>query len=253
MTRSEDTPKEVNEVNSKPTAGAAVSREDVIVWGRAIAEELIGYGVAYASSPHDIELAQAANSLLAESGAEGSLSTPETGKHETCQPVEGEIHILFDGPPSHESGRFIETENAKGEGISVGRWEQRGDYWHLIIPRSQPAAPVPERITEILECLADLFHTPKEIADVAAHAHALIEALAPDCEAARSDLSRLRGGAKQARQQNRELLEQLATVLPKDVKQKLDAEDEAFDREMDSEITDLKQRTIHEQLKGGAK
>lgn len=44
-----------------------------------------------------------------------------------------EIHILFDGPPSHESGRFVEVEDANGKGIDVGRWEQRGKYWHLIL------------------------------------------------------------------------------------------------------------------------
>jgi len=44
-----------------------------------------------------------------------------------------EIHIVFDGPPLHESGRFVEVENASGKSIKVGEWEQRGEYWHLII------------------------------------------------------------------------------------------------------------------------
>lgn len=46
----------------------------------------------------------------------------------------GEIHILFDGPPSHESARFIETEDKEGHGINVGKWIEKGDYWHLVIP-----------------------------------------------------------------------------------------------------------------------
>lgn len=43
------------------------------------------------------------------------------------------VHIVFDGPPSHESGRFIEVEDSDGVSINAGRWEQRGDFWHLII------------------------------------------------------------------------------------------------------------------------
>ena len=35
-----------------------------------------------------------------------------------------EIRIVFDGPPSHESGRFVEVENEKGEGIRFGEWRQ---------------------------------------------------------------------------------------------------------------------------------
>lgn len=41
------------------------------------------------------------------------------------------IRIVFDGPPSHESGRFIEVENERGEGISFGKWKQEGEYWYL--------------------------------------------------------------------------------------------------------------------------
>lgn len=44
-----------------------------------------------------------------------------------------ELHIVFDGPPAHQSGRFVEVETADGKSISAGRWEQRGDYWHLIL------------------------------------------------------------------------------------------------------------------------
>lgn len=44
-----------------------------------------------------------------------------------------EIHIVFDGPPGPTAGRFVEVEDSKGVSIGVGRWEQQGDYWHLII------------------------------------------------------------------------------------------------------------------------
>lgn len=38
-----------------------------------------------------------------------------------------EIRIVFDGPPGPESGRFVETENAEGHGISIGEWHDRPD------------------------------------------------------------------------------------------------------------------------------
>ena len=42
------------------------------------------------------------------------------------------IDIVFDGPPSHQSGRFVEVENAEGHSIRVGEWLQRPDsYWVL--------------------------------------------------------------------------------------------------------------------------
>jgi len=42
------------------------------------------------------------------------------------------IDIVFDGPPSHVSGRFVEVEDEQGRGINVGEWIQRADgYWVL--------------------------------------------------------------------------------------------------------------------------
>jgi hypothetical protein len=44
------------------------------------------------------------------------------------------INIIFDGPPAHESGRFIECETDDGKGISVGEWVERPDgLWALRI------------------------------------------------------------------------------------------------------------------------
>ena len=46
-----------------------------------------------------------------------------------------EIQIVFDGPPSHESGRFVEVEDMDGKSIGVGRWVERPDgFWALCIP-----------------------------------------------------------------------------------------------------------------------
>jgi hypothetical protein len=44
------------------------------------------------------------------------------------------IDIVFDGPPSHESGRFVEVEDAQGKSIKFGEWVKRDDgYWALRI------------------------------------------------------------------------------------------------------------------------
>jgi hypothetical protein len=43
----------------------------------------------------------------------------------------GSIDIVFDGPPSHESWRFVEVEQS-GRSIRFGEWVQREDgYWVL--------------------------------------------------------------------------------------------------------------------------
>jgi hypothetical protein len=44
------------------------------------------------------------------------------------------INVLFDGPPDHEAGRFIEVETDDGRSISAGEWIDRGDgSWALRI------------------------------------------------------------------------------------------------------------------------
>ena len=46
-----------------------------------------------------------------------------------------EIRVVFDGPPSHESGRFVEVETPDGKSISIGEWHTRADnLWELRIP-----------------------------------------------------------------------------------------------------------------------
>lgn len=47
----------------------------------------------------------------------------------------GYIDVVFDGPPSHESGRFVEVEDARGASIAFGEWVERPDgMWALRIP-----------------------------------------------------------------------------------------------------------------------
>lgn len=51
--------------------------------------------------------------------------------HGDCE--EGELlDVVFDGPPSHESGRFVEVENMAGASVRAGEWIDRGDgLWAL--------------------------------------------------------------------------------------------------------------------------
>ena len=54
----------------------------------------------------------------------------------------GEIRIIFDGPPSHRSGRFVEVEDAEGRSINAGEWRQREDgLWELRIVGVDLEAP----------------------------------------------------------------------------------------------------------------
>ena len=48
-----------------------------------------------------------------------------------------QIDIVFDGPPSHESGRFVEVEDMQGRSVEVGEWIDRGDgLWALRLDTS---------------------------------------------------------------------------------------------------------------------
>ena len=56
---------------------------------------------------------------------------------ETARP--SGVVIVFDGPPSHESGRFVEVER-DGASIGFGRWVEHGDFWYLAIQEELDAA-----------------------------------------------------------------------------------------------------------------
>lgn len=54
-------------------------------------------------------------------------------------PAEPYFDFVCDAPPGPESGRFIEVENALGQGISKGQWLKRPDgYWVLRV--TEPVA-----------------------------------------------------------------------------------------------------------------
>lgn len=43
------------------------------------------------------------------------------------------VDIVFDGPPSHEAGRFVEVEDENGASIKAGEWIESPPYWRLRI------------------------------------------------------------------------------------------------------------------------
>ncbi len=60
------------------------------------------------------------------------------------------INIIFDGPPSHESGRFVEVENDAGASIRVGEWIDRGDgTWALRIRETTKQCTCHERDSSV--------------------------------------------------------------------------------------------------------
>lgn len=57
------------------------------------------------------------------------------------------IDIVFDGPPSHECGRFVEVEDPTGRSISVGQWIDRGNgIWALRIQRHATSKTAIDRL-----------------------------------------------------------------------------------------------------------
>ena len=64
----------------------------------------------------------------------GGLACPHHGGPKLLDVITGRIVIRFDGPPSHESGRFIEVER-DGASISFGEWvEDSKGEWLLVLP-----------------------------------------------------------------------------------------------------------------------
>lgn len=84
------------------------------------------------------------------------------------------IDIVFDGPPAHESGHFIEVENPEGASIRVGEWVEREDgYWVLRIPSraailEEAAATIPasEKPENPYDYEPDVFDNRDDILEV---------------------------------------------------------------------------------------
>ena len=61
------------------------------------------------------------------------------------------LYVIFDGPCSHESGRFVEVENERGQSVRVGEWQMLPDgLWSLgpLYAAPQPPAAPQEPATK---------------------------------------------------------------------------------------------------------
>jgi hypothetical protein len=60
------------------------------------------------------------------------------------------LHIVFDGPPSHDGGRFVEVETPDGKSIRAGEWRERSDgLWELRLSALQPSPASDPRLDEL--------------------------------------------------------------------------------------------------------
>lgn len=59
------------------------------------------------------------------------------------------FQIRFDGPPGPESGRFIECETLDGKGVNVGRWEQDGEDWLLMVEGYDAPSRLESEVTRL--------------------------------------------------------------------------------------------------------
>jgi hypothetical protein len=87
------------------------------------------------------------------------------------------IRVVFDGPPSHESGRFVEVETEHGNSISFGEWVEGTDgLWYLQFPN--PAALQAE-----VAGMRDKWTPPDEVAALQADNESMREIIinCPEC------------------------------------------------------------------------
>jgi hypothetical protein len=79
---------------------------------------------------------------IARAGWEEVVSDWNTRAMHRAAPAGMALHVVFDGPPGHESGRFVECETPDGRSINAGEWHERNDgLWELRIPNALTAAP----------------------------------------------------------------------------------------------------------------
>ena len=61
------------------------------------------------------------------------------------------VNVVFDGPPPHEPGRFVEFGTDEGRSVKVGEWRQRPDGWSVLRITDEDLAGFPEQNAEIRE------------------------------------------------------------------------------------------------------
>jgi hypothetical protein len=61
------------------------------------------------------------------------------------------IRVIFDGPPSHESGRFVEVETLDGKSINLGKWINNGNgMWALEFEVVTDSTPMVKHLPDSL-------------------------------------------------------------------------------------------------------
>ena len=73
------------------------------------------------------------------------------------------VYVIFDGPPSHTSGRFLEVETDDGRSVNTGEWElcparySFGEVWRLgpFVDARAMTQPIPTVTTEGTPTLRD--------------------------------------------------------------------------------------------------
>lgn len=83
-----------------------------------------------------VETKYALHGLFSRSWLIAVLASLQDARHQLAlAAVQPFVDIVFDGPPSHESGRFVEGETKDGRSIRCGQWLERPGtgYWVLRI------------------------------------------------------------------------------------------------------------------------
>lgn len=92
------------------------------------------------------------------------------------------LDIVFDGPPSHTTGRFVEAE-ISGKSVRAGEWEQYGECWRLRIPLAKLDIDRPldkndpewQQAAKILSVLRDAIAGPEiDWADLASRVETIL-------------------------------------------------------------------------------
>lgn len=71
------------------------------------------------------------------------MTEPTAAAEEALHAIVWPLHIVFDGPPAHESGRFVEVIDATGNSVNAGEWVKYDPFWDLVIQAPLAASPPP--------------------------------------------------------------------------------------------------------------
>ena len=77
------------------------------------------------------------------------------------------LDVVFDGPPGPEAGRFVEVEDEREHGVSVGQWVDRGNgLWALRIIVAANSTEIQSMVSEIRRLRAEVAELRAENKDL---------------------------------------------------------------------------------------